>query len=50
MRVMPLMRNSEIYVRVYINDETYYDFNYEQAEKLNQELNDILACDPKEDL
>ena len=50
MRVVPFMKGDAIYVRVYITDEVYYDFNYEQAEKLNEDLNEILACDPGEDL
>ena len=47
--VIPFMRGEKIYIKVEINGNIV-EFNYEEAEKLNRELNEILACNPKEDL
>ena len=40
------MKGEEVYVRFYINDN-YADLNYKQVEKLNEELEEILGCEPK---
>lgn len=47
--VIPFMRGEKIYIKVEINGNIV-EFNYEEAEKLNRELNETLACNPKEDL
>lgn len=48
-RYFPFMKNSETYVRFFIGDK-YVDLKLKDVEKLNKDLNEILACDPKEDL
>ena len=48
-RYFPFMKNSEIYVRFFIGDK-YVDLKLKEVEKLNEDLNEILACDPGEDL
>lgn len=45
-RVVPFMKGEEVYVRVYIGNN-YVDLNYKQVEKLNEELEEILGCEPK---
>ena len=48
-RYFPFMKNNEIYVRFFIGDK-YVDLKLKEVEKLNEDLNEILACDPGEDL
>ena len=48
-RHFPFMRNNEIYVRFFIGDK-YVDLKLKEVEKLNENLKEILACDPREDL
>ena len=48
-RHFPFMKNNEIYVRFFIGDK-YVDLKLKEVEKLNEDLNEIIACDPGEDL
>ena len=48
-RHFPFMKNNEIYVRFFIGDK-YVDLKLKEVEKLNKDLNEIIACDPREDL
>ena len=48
-RHFPYMRNNEIYVRFFIGDK-FVDLKLKEVEKLNENLKEILACDPREDL
>ena len=48
-RHFPFMKNNEIYVRFFIGDK-YVDLKLKEVEKLNKDLNEIIACDPGEDL
>ena len=48
-RYFPFMKNNEIYVRFFIGDK-YVDLKLKEVEKLNKDLNEIIACDPREDL
>lgn len=48
-RHFPFMKNNEIYVRFFIGDK-YVDLKLKEVEKLDEDLKEILACDPREDL
>ena len=48
-RHLPFMKNNEIYVRFFIGDK-YVDLKLKEVEKLNEDLKEIIACDPGEDL
>lgn len=48
-RHFPFMKNNEIYVRFFIGDK-YVDLKLKDVEKLNKDLDEIVACDPGEDL
>ena len=41
-RHFPFMKNNEIYVRFFIGDK-YVDLKLKEVEKLNKDLNEILA-------
>ena len=43
------MKNNEIYVRFFIGDK-YVDLKFKDVKKLDEDLKEILACDPGEDL
>lgn len=48
-RYFPFMKNSETYVRFFVGDK-FVDLKLKDVEKLDEDLKEILACDPREDL
>ena len=48
-RYFPFMKNNVTYVRFFVGDK-FVDLKLKDVEKLNEDLKEILACDPGEDL